>query len=56
MRIDATRRDKIHHLRQVGVILSDQINRHDARAQDFLTVVDVMQKRVQRTHPLVHPS
>ena len=53
MGIDIARRAEIDHLRQKRIVLRNQIDGNDARAQDFLPVIDVVQKRVDRAYPLI---
>ena len=52
MGIDATRWGYTDHLGQERVVLSDQFGRHPACAQDFLAMIDVVQKRVNRPDTL----
>lgn len=52
MGVDAARRPKADHLRQKGHVLLDQFTRDAAGANDFLLVVDVVEKGVERDDPL----
>jgi hypothetical protein len=53
MRVDAARRPEADHLGQEGDILLDQLARQAAGADDFLLVVDVIEKGVERDDPLL---
>ena len=55
MGVNIAGRGEPHHLRQKRFVFGDQIHRDDTCTQDFLTVVDVMQKHVDRTHALFDP-
>ncbi|MCY1299722.1 hypothetical protein D9M70_492610 [compost metagenome] len=52
MGVDAARRPEADHLRQEGDVLLDQLSRHASGADDFLLVVDVVEKGVERDDPL----
>ncbi|KAF1032689.1 MAG: hypothetical protein GAK34_03600 [Delftia tsuruhatensis] len=50
--VDAALHGKAPHLGAVLAVVQHQLARQQARAQDFLVVVDVMQKAVERRHAL----
>ena len=52
MGIDAAGRIDADHLRQKGSIVGDKFDRHPARPQYFLTVIDIVEKGVDRPDPL----
>jgi hypothetical protein len=56
MGVDPAGRRHADHLRQEGGRCGDQLDRHAARAQDFLPVIDVVQEGVDRAHPLLDPA
>jgi hypothetical protein len=56
MGIDPTGRCDADHLGQEGVVLRDQLFGDATGADDFLTVVNVIEKRVDCTHPLFDPA
>ena len=50
--VDAARRIDADHLRQERGVFGNQADRHAARAQDFLAVIDVVKKGIDGAHPL----
>jgi hypothetical protein len=52
VRVDPARGTHADHFRQESVVLLDQRPRHAARLDDFLLVVDIVQKGVERHHAL----
>ena len=55
MGIDIAGRAKVDHLRQKSLVLGNQINRYNTGAKNFLTVIDVVQKRVDGIDTLFNP-
>ena len=53
VRVNVAGRPEIDHLRDERLVVRDQVLRHDARAHDFLAVVDVVEERVERHHALL---
>jgi hypothetical protein len=51
--VDAARRAEADHLGQEGDVVFDQLARNAAGADDFLLVVDVVEKGVEGDHPLL---
>ena len=56
MGIDAARRIHAHHHRQEGIVARDQRGRHPAGTQNLLPVIDIVEKGVERAHPLLDPA
>ena len=56
MGIDPARRREPGHLRKIGGIVAQQPFGHAPGADDFLTMVKVVQKGVERAHPLLDPA
>ena len=52
---DAARRVEAHHLRQECLVLRQQAQRQAAGADDLLPVIQVVQERIERAHPLLDP-
>ena len=53
MGINAARRIDADHLRQEGGVVGDQLDRHPARAQYFLAVIDIIEKGIDRPDSLL---
>ncbi|VWB68839.1 hypothetical protein BSE24067_03238 [Burkholderia seminalis] len=53
VRVHVAGRPEVDHLRDERLVVRDQVLGHDARAHDFLAVVDVVEEGVQRHHALL---
>ena len=51
--VDAGRRAHADHLGQESLVVGDQLLGHPAGAQDLLAMVDIVEKGIQRLHPLL---